>query len=210
MSISLMKLPYAVDALAPAISEDTLNVHHGKHHKAYVDKVNAAIKDKPADQNTLEQIIGAARGSDQKLFNNAAQTWNHGFYWMSLALTSAGPAGDLAAAIKRDFGSHDALIEELARQGADHFASGWLWLAARDGKLSVMQSHDAETLADQGPQPLLVIDLWEHAYYLDRKNERPKYLDAAFKLLNWDFAADNLTSGQRWVYPADSSAAAAA
>lgn len=202
MSISLMPLPYARDALAPAISADTLDTHHGKHHKAYVDKTNAAIENGPLAQAPLEEIIQQARGGNQGLFNNAAQAWNHGFYWASLSPRRSQPSGDLAAAIA-SFGGQDKLMKELSTRGANHFASGWVWLASDNGQLTVVETHDAETLADQGPVPLLVIDLWEHAYYLDRKNVRPDYLKAVLnELLNWDFAAENLARGTRWTYPA--------
>ncbi|HET9628516.1 MAG TPA: superoxide dismutase [Novosphingobium sp.] len=202
MSISLMPLPYARDALAPAISADTLDTHHGKHHKAYVDKTNAAIADGPLANASLEEIVARSRGGKQGLFNNAAQTWNHGFYWASLSPRSSQPSGDLAAAIER-FGGQDKLIEELSTRGANHFASGWVWLAGDNGKLTVIETHDADTLADQGPVPLLVIDLWEHAYYLDHKNVRPDYLKAVLNdLLNWDFAGENLARSSRWTYPA--------
>jgi len=203
MAISLMPLPYAADALAPAISADTLETHHGKHHKGYVDKTNAAVADGPLANASLEEIVAKARGTDQGLFNNAAQAWNHGFYWASLTPSASKPSGDLAAAIDRSFGSHGRLVEELATRGAGHFASGWVWLAMNNGALSVVETHDAETLADAPSLPLLVIDLWEHAYYLDRKNLRPDYLKAVLDhLLNWDFAAQNLARGERWTYPA--------
>ena len=149
--------------------------------------------------------------SDPELFNNAAQTWNHGFYWASLNPANTVPEGDLLAAIKRDFGSLDALVEQLSKRGAGHFASGWVWLADTDGTLSVEETHDADTLADgeadggadEDANPLLVIDLWEHAYYLDRKNLRPDYLKAVLgEVLNWDFAAENLARGSVWTYPA--------
>jgi len=202
MSISLMPLPYARDALAPAISADTLDTHHGKHHRAYVDKTNAGIDGGPLAQASLKEIIRSARSGNQGLFNNAAQTWNHGFYWASLSPQRSQPSGDLAAAIE-SFGGQDKLMEELATRGANHFASGWVWLASDNGRLTVEETHDAETLADQGPTPLLVIDLWEHAYYLDRKNVRPDYLKAVLAdLLNWDFAAENLARGATWTYPA--------
>ena len=152
MSISLMPLPYGADALAPAISADTLEVHHGKHHKAYVDKTNDAISGTPLADAPLEQIVATARRSDPKLFNNAAQAWNHGLYWASLTPAKSSPEGELLAAIKRDFGSVDALVEALSTHGADHFASGWVWLAASDGKLSVVETHDADTLANSAPQ----------------------------------------------------------
>lgn len=201
MPITLMPLPYAEDALAPAISAATLNVHHGKHHAAYVKKVNelaGARADRP-----LEDIVAAARGSDRGLFNNAAQAWNHGFYWMSLTPGAAtGPSGDLAAALVRDFGSAAAAVEQLVDRATKHFASGWVWLASDGHKLSIEETHDGDTLADGAKTPLLTIDLWEHAYYLDRKNERPKYLAAVTEgLLNWEFAARQL-AGERWTYPA--------
>lgn len=203
MPISLMPLPYGQDALAPAISAATLEVHHGKHHQAYVDKTNAATAGGPLENAPLEEIVAAARRDNPKLFNNAAQSWNHGFYWASLAPGGSRPAGNLLAAITRDFGSLDALTAELASRGADHFASGWVWLAEQDGKLVVAETHDGDTLADGAANPLLVIDLWEHAYYLDRKNVRPAYLKAVLdEVLNWDFAAENLARGSRWTYPA--------
>lgn len=203
MSISLMPLPYATDALAPAISADTLETHHGQHHKAYVDKTNAAIAGGPLADAPLERIVAEARGGNPGLFNNAAQSWNHGFYWASLAPKASQPSGDLAAAIERSFGSTDQLLEELAARGASHFASGWVWLASDNGALTVEETHDADTLADRGPIPLLVIDLWEHAYYLDRKSVRPDYLTAVLgALINWDFAAENLGREGRWTYPA--------
>ncbi|MBC2664330.1 superoxide dismutase [Novosphingobium flavum] len=203
MPISLMPLPYGADALSPAISSATLDVHHGKHHKAYVDKTNAATAGTALENAALEDIVAAARKDNPKLFNNAAQTWNHGFYWASLSPDKTAPAGELLAAIERDFGSVEALTKELASSGADHFASGWVWLAEEGGKLVVVDTHDAETLADTGAKPLLVIDLWEHAYYVDRKNLRPDYLKAVLdELINWDFAAANLASEGRWVYPA--------
>jgi len=202
MSISLMPLPYAADALAPAISADTIAVHHGKHHKAYVDKTNTAIDGGPLADAALEAIVASARTSDQALFNNAAQTWNHGFYWASLAPKPSAPAGELLAAIERAFGSTAKLTEQLAARGAGHFASGWVWLAAKDGTLSIEETHDAETLVGTAANPLLVIDVWEHAYYLDRKNVRPDYLKAVLdNLINWQFAAENLARGTCWTYP---------
>jgi len=207
MPISLMPLPYAADALSPAISAATLAVHHGEHHKGYVDKTNAATQGGALAESPLEEIVATARTSDAALFNNAAQAWNHGFYWASLSPAVTAPSGDLLAAIMRDFGSAEALCQELAARGAGHFASGWVWLADRGGTLTVQETHDADTLADGGgngaeANPLLVIDLWEHAYYLDRQNRRPEYLKAVLDtLLNWDFAAGNLARGRAWTYP---------
>ena len=205
MPITLMPLPYADDALAPEISAETLQFHHGKHHKAYVDKANAATAGTDLETASVEDLIVAARSKgDKKLFNNAGQVWNHGFYWKSLSPTKTQPTGELAQAIDRDFGSLDALIAELASQGADHFASGWVWLAATDGKLAVVQTHDAETLADGVANPLLVVDLWEHAYYIDRRNDRAAYLKVVLnQVLNWDFAGERLAAGSAWTYPAE-------
>jgi Fe-Mn family superoxide dismutase len=204
MAISLLPLSYAEDALAPAISATTLQTHHGKHHKAYVDKTNAAIEGGDLADATLEAIIASAESKgDKGLFNNAAQTWNHGFYWQSLSPEAQEPSEDLITAIEESFGSLDALQQELSAQGAAHFASGWVWLVSRGGKLSVEQTHDAATFATGDANPLLVIDLWEHAYYLDHKNVRPDYLKTVIEgHLNWEFAGENLGRGSAWVYPA--------
>ena len=201
MAFDLIDLPFPSDALEPAVSAETLSYHHGKHHKTYVDKTNAAIENTDMADKDLEAIIAAARGSNQGLFNNAAQTWNHGFYWHSLSGSETSPSGDLSAKIEEAFGSLDALKKKLAEAGAGHFASGWVWLAEKGGKLSVEESHDADTLVDGGSNPLLVIDVWEHAYYLDHQNARPAYLDAVIAKLNWDFAAENLARGTAWKYP---------
>lgn len=203
MPIALIDLPYAEDALAPSISAETLKFHHGKHHATYVDKTNGFAKDLGKEGATLEEIIAASKDAGNKpAFNNAAQTYNHGFYWHSLAPQGGQPEGDLAAAIDRDFGSLDALKKELQERGEKHFASGWVWLAADGDKLSVEETHDGETLALDAKRPLLTIDVWEHAYYLDRQNARPKYLEAVIgQLLNWDFAAKNYAAKENWTYP---------
>jgi len=196
-------LPFDAEAIAPAISAETFGYHHGKHHKAYIDKTNAAIEGTDLDGKSLEDVIAAARGSNAGLFNNSAQTWNHQFYWHSLAPSTSGPSGDLAAKIDETFGSFDEFKEKLAAAGAGHFASGWVWLAEKGGKLSIEETHDGDTLADSGFNPLLTIDVWEHAYYLDHQNARPGYLSAVIDgHLNWDFAADNLARGSAWTYPA--------
>jgi len=210
MAITLPALPYAEDALAPAISATTLQTHHGKHHKAYVDKTNDAVKDGPLAGASLEEIIKAARAQGEKpMFNNAAQAWNHGFYWQSLSPAKQAPSGALADAINQAFGSIDKLGEELAKQGTAHFASGWVWLAAHGTTLSVEQTHDAETFADTDARPLLVIDLWEHAYYLDHKNVRPDYLKQVIAdHLAWDFASRNFEASANWTYPAEQLASA--
>ena len=207
MAFELMPLPYDDTALDPAISAETLSYHHGKHHKAYIDKTNAAIAGTELEGADLETVIATARGANQGLFNNAAQSWNHGFYWHSLTPDATRPDGDLAAKIDAAFGSLDALNTQLAERGAGHFASGWVWLAEKGGKLSIEETHDGDTLADSGADggftPLLTIDVWEHAYYLDYQNLRPSYLKEVIGgRLNWRFATENLARGSVWKYPA--------
>jgi Fe-Mn family superoxide dismutase len=204
MAFELIPLPYDKEALAPAISAETLTFHHGKHHQAYIDKTNAAIEGTELADAYLETVIEAARGSKPGLFNNAAQSWNHGFYWHSLSPAAIDPSGDLAVRIDEAFGSYDELKKQLAERGAGHFASGWVWLADKGGKLTIEETHDGDTLADGADaRPLLTIDVWEHAYYLDHQNKRPDYLKAVIdRHLNWDFAAENLARGPTWNYPA--------
>jgi superoxide dismutase, Fe-Mn family len=203
MTFKLIDLPYADTALEPAVSAETLSFHHGKHHQTYIDKTNAAIEGTDLADKSLEEVIAAARGKNQGLFNNSAQSWNHGFYWHSLAEDGGKPSDELASMIDDAFGSLDALNKQLAERGAGHFASGWVWLAEKGGKLSIEETHDGDTLADQGFNPLLTIDVWEHAYYLDHQNKRPAYLDAVIGgKLNWSFASDNLARGTTWTYPA--------
>ena len=202
MAFNLIDLPYADDALAPAVSAETLSFHHGKHHQTYIDKMNAAIDGTPHGDAALEAIIADVRGSNQGLFNNAAQTWNHGFYWHSMAASETAPSADLAAKIDAAFGSMDELKAQLKARGVGHFASGWVWLAEKDGVLSIEETHDGDTLADSGFNPLLVIDVWEHAYYIDHQNKRPAYLDAVVDAkLNFAFASENLARGSAWTYP---------
>lgn len=200
--ITLMPLPFDKSALEPAISAETFDFHHGKHHKAYVDKTNELVAGTDLEGQSLEAIIDAARGKDQKLFNQSAQVWNHGFYWNSLSPEKTQPSADLAAAIDSAFGSHEAMIEKLVSEGALHFASGWAWLVAKGGRLEVISTHDADLPGEDAGVPLLVLDVWEHAYYIDRRNDRKAYLTAASQLLNWDFASANHASGKRWTYPA--------
>src|SRR5690606_22325285 len=143
-AFELIDLPYGSDALAPAISAETLSFHHGKHHKAYLDKTNAAVEGTELEGKPLEEVIAAARGSNQGLFNNAAQSWNHGFYWHSRTPGSTGPSGDLAGKIDEAFGSLDDRRSQLAERGAGHFASGWVWLAEKGGSLSIEETHDGD------------------------------------------------------------------
>ncbi len=197
MAIELPDLPYSKSALSPHISEDTLNFHHDKHHAAYVDKTNAAIKGTELDDVSIEEIVkAAAKKGDQGLFNNAAQTWNHTFYWKSMSPKGGGkPTGDIAKAIDEAFGGYDGFKDAFADAGATQFGSGWAWLVAKGGKLEVRKTLNAETpLTEAGVTPLLTMDVWEHAYYLDYQNKRPDYI-ATFldKLVNWDFANENLS-----------------
>ena len=202
MAFELIPLPFAPDALAPAISAETLGYHHGKHHKAYIDKTNAAVAGTDLADADLETVVAKARDTDAGLFNNAAQSWNHGFYWHSLAPDVQEPSGELAERINADFGSVSELKTQLADRGAGHFSNGWIWLAERDGTLAVVDTHDADTLIDREALPLLLIDVWEHAYYLDHQNVRPNYLKEVIETrLNWSFAAENLARGSVWKYP---------
>lgn len=201
MAITLPPLPYPVGALEPAISAATLAVHHGKHHKAYVDKTNALIAGTDLADEPLEAVVIAARDTDPKLFNPAAQAWNHGFYWHSLAPEESHPDASLNRAIDAAFGSREGLIKQLAAEGEGHFGSGWVWLLADGAELSVASTHDAGCPLGGKARPLLVIDVWEHAYYLDRKNDRKGYLAAAAGLINWAFASANFARDEVWRYP---------
>ncbi len=197
MSFTLPALPYARDALAPHISAETLDIHHRKHHAAYVAKLNSLLEGHELAGKSLEDIVKATAGQSAKagIFNNAAQIWNHTFYWHSMAPKGGGaPSGELATMIDRDFGSLDAFKTAFADAGATQFGSGWAWLVAKDGKLEIRKTANAETpLTEAGVTPLLTMDVWEHAYYVDFRNRRPDYI-AAFldHLVNWDFAAANL------------------
>lgn len=190
---NLPPLPFDAGALEPHVSRTTMETHHGKHHAAYIKKTNAFLAERADAPTTLEEAVRlAVREKDKKLFNNAAQSWNHGFFWQSLTPTSQGePQGDLRSALEKSFGSLDGFREEAKSKGEGHFASGWLWLVAdRSGAVQLTDLHDADTpIVDAAVTPLLVCDLWEHAYYLDYKNERGRFLDAFLtKLANWRFA----------------------
>ncbi|MFK4873884.1 MULTISPECIES: superoxide dismutase [unclassified Novosphingobium] len=199
MTISLMPLPYAQDALEPHVSAKTLEIHHGAHHKAYVDKLNAAIDGTDNAGKSVEEITKSASGP---LFNNAAQTWNHGFYWHSLTGEKTAPSEALLAAIESDFGSLDALLEALSNEAVNHFSNGWAWLVVEGGKLKVISTHDADSALVKGVNPLLTVDVWEHAYYIDQMNKRPAYVKAVLEnLLNWQFASENFDRGTPWTYP---------
>jgi len=191
MAFTLPPLPYALDALAPHISKETLEYHHGKHHAAYVNNLNNMIKGTEHENSSLEDIIKNSSGG---LFNNAAQVWNHTFYWNSLSPNGGGePRGELLEAINAKWGSVADFKEAFNKSAAGNFGSGWTWLVKKaDGSLDIVNSDDAETPITTGDKPLLTCDVWEHAYYIDYRNARPKYLENFWKLVNWDFAAGNL------------------
>lgn len=203
MAIKFPDLPYSQAALAPHISADTLKLHHGKHHKGYVDKTNALTKDTKLDGEPLEAIVRAAAESNEKLFNQASQAWNHGFYWPSMTADKTKPASGLLSAIEASFGTLESLQDELAKTATEHFGSGWAWLLADGDKLAIEATHDAGSPLLKSARPLLVIDVWEHAYYLDHQNEREAYAKAVSgKLLNWKFASENFARKEFWIYPA--------
>ena len=192
----LPPLPYADNALEPVISANTISFHYGKHHKTYVDNLNNLVKGTDYESASLEKIINETAGKADKapLFNNAAQIWNHTFYWNSLKGNGGGkPSGKLATMIDAAFGSYDNFRKELAATTVSQFGSGWGWLVVDGGSLKVVKTANAEVPFTKGQKPLLTIDVWEHAYYLDHQNKRAAYVDAVIdKLLNWDFAAQNL------------------
>jgi Fe-Mn family superoxide dismutase len=191
MSIELPALPYARDALAPHISEETINYHYGKHHQSYVNNLNKAIEGTDNADKSLEDII---RSSEGGLFNNAAQVWNHTFYWNSLSPTGGGaPSGDLATAINTAFGSYDEFKDKFTASAGGNFGSGWTWLVKNaNGELEIVNTSNAgTTVTDQALTPLLTCDVWEHAYYVDYRNARPEYLKHFWEIVNWQFAAAN-------------------
>jgi Fe-Mn family superoxide dismutase len=187
----LPALPYAQNALAPNISEETLQYHYGKHHQAYVDNLNKLIPGTEFAEMALEDIIKRASGG---IFNNAAQVWNHTFYWNCLSPKGGGePSGDLASAINKSFGSFAQFKEKFTAAATTLFGSGWAWLVINnDGGLAIDQAGNAGNPLKDGKRPLLTCDVWEHAYYIDYRNARAKYIEAFWKLVNWDFAAKNL------------------
>ena len=197
MAFTLPDLPYAQDALAPHISAETLSFHHGKHHKAYVDKANDAVKGTDLESLSLEELIKKSwADKNMGVFNNAAQIWNHTFYWHSMKPNGGGkPTGAIADAIDKSFGSYDKFAEEFKAAGAGQFGSGWAWLVKNGDKLEVRKTLNAENPITDGVTPLLTMDVWEHAYYLDFQNRRPDYISTFLnELVNWDFANQNLAS----------------
>ena len=192
MTFELPALPYAQDALAPHISAETLDFHHGKHHKAYVDKLNTLVPGTAFEGKSLEDVIKTAPAGP--VFNNAAQIWNHTFYWHCLSPNGGGaPTGKIGEAILKAFGSFEKFKEDFTNSAINNFGSSWTWLVKKaDGSVAIVNTGNAGTpLTDASVTALLTIDLWEHAYYIDFRNARPKYVEAFWNLVNWDFANRN-------------------
>jgi Fe-Mn family superoxide dismutase len=192
---TLPKLPYGEDALAPVISAKTISFHYGKHHKAYVDKLNELIEGTPYAGMSLEEIVKKSAKDEKakKIFNNAAQAWNHDFYWHSMAPKGGAPAGKIKQALQDGFGGVEDFNKAFKQAAVDQFGSGWAWLVAKNGKLAIETTSNADTPLAHGGTPLLVADVWEHAYYLDYQNRRPDHVQAWLdKLANWSFAEKNL------------------
>ena len=197
MAFILPPLPFAEDALAPHMSAETLQFHHGKHHRAYVNKTNELIQDENglSGASIVQVVRDAKRNGDNKLFNNSAQLWNHSFFWQCLAPAQGQkPSGKLAHLIDDGFGSAENMLAKLKEEAVNHFASGWAWLVLDRGALRITSLHDADTpIVHEGMVPLFTLDVWEHAYYIDYRNERPKFADAVLaNIVNWDFVAENL------------------
>ena len=192
----LPPLPWGEAALDPVVSARTIEFHYGKHHRAYVTKLNELVAGTRFADMPLEQVVKETAGSEEhkKIFNNAAQTWNHTFFWNCLKPQGGGkPTGDLAARIERAFGGYDAFKQKLADAAVNQFGSGWAWLVAKGDNLDIVSTSNAENPMTKGATPLLTIDVWEHAYYLDYQNRRPDFANAVIdKLLNWEFAAQQL------------------
>ncbi|GAB4267652.1 MAG: superoxide dismutase [Fe] [Thermoleophilia bacterium] len=195
MAFTLPELPYAKDALAPYISAETLDYHHGKHHNAYVTNLNGLVEGTDMAGKTLEETILSAEGA---VFNNAAQVWNHSFYWKCMKPGGGGePTGDLAAAIGSAFGSFAEFKARFSKAGATLFGSGWVWLVLDGGTLTITQTANADLPLKRGQTALLTMDVWEHAYYIDYRNARPAYIEAFLNnLVNWDFVAANLAAAR--------------
>jgi Fe-Mn family superoxide dismutase len=195
MSFILPELPYDKSAFGDLISAETFDYHHGKHHKAYVDKTNTLLADNAALSGaSLITVIAAAKAQNKKgLFNNAAQIWNHSFYWKCLSPERQAPTGKLKAMIDAGFGSHAGMLAHFKEEATGHFASGWAWLILDGETLKITSLHDADTPVAHDMKPLLTIDVWEHAYYVDYRNARPNYVDALLNnAINWEFVAENL------------------
>jgi Fe-Mn family superoxide dismutase len=198
MAFTLPELPYAKDALAPHISAETLTFHHDKHHAAYVTKLNELVKGTALESVSLEEVIHASAKDTTKapIFNNAAQVWNHTFYWHSMKPNGGGaPKGEIAKLIDRDLGGYEKFKEDFKNAGIGQFGSGWAWLVMEGDKLKITKTGNADLPMVHGQKAILTMDVWEHAYYLDYQNKRPDYISTFLdKLVNWDFAEANLTA----------------
>ena len=192
MTFQLAPLPYSHDALEPHISRETLQIHHGKHHAGYVSKLAAQVADGPQAGKTLEELVVSTSGG---LFNLAAQSWNHDFYWKSMSPAGEDPGTEVTAALERSFGSVDAFRQEFLSAAGGQFGSGWAWLVEDGpGELAVVTTSNAGNPLTEGRRPILVCDVWEHAYYVDYRNDRARYLDAWWTIVNWEFVAANLAA----------------
>ena len=192
LHLQLPPLPFAEDALAPVISAETVRFHYGKHHRKYVETANQMLEQQPVQARTLDELV---RSSTGKLFNNAGQVWNHNFYWQSLSPRPGKPGGALRSQLERDFGSYEAFVDKFSAAAIGQFGSGWAWLVQKDGKLEVLATPNAESPMAKGIRCLLTVDVWEHAYYIDYRNERDRYVKALIEQrLNWEFAERNLTA----------------
>jgi superoxide dismutase, Fe-Mn family len=190
LHFELPPLPYAEDALEPVISAETLELHHGKHHKKYVDTMNELLAKSDVRGSTLEDLVRSSQG---KLFNNAAQAWNHDFYWHSLAPKAAPPSAAMRQRLERDFGTYEKFVDQFAAAANGQFGSGWAWLVEKDARLQVLATANADTPMAHGVRCLLTLDVWEHAYYVDYRNQRERYVQALIEQrLNWAFAEQNL------------------
>ena len=196
MAFQLPELPYSKDALAPHVSAETLEFHWGKHHRAYVTKTNGFIEEKPDLQGAslVDVIKSAKQAGDNKLFNNSAQLWNHSFFWQCLSPEKQQPGGRLAELVNDAFGGTEQMLQKLGDEAVNHFSNGWAWLVLDRDQLKITSLHDADTpLVHDGMVPLFTLDVWEHAYYIDYRNERPKFVTSVLSnIVNWDFVAQNL------------------
>jgi len=196
MAFQLPELPYSKDALAPHVSAETLEFHWGKHHRAYVTKTNGFIEEKPdlRGASLVDVIKTAKQAGDNKLFNNSAQLWNHSFFWQCLSPEKQQPGGRLAELVNDAFGGTEQMLQELGDEAVNHFSNGWAWLVLDRDQLKITSLHDADTpLVHDGMVPLFTLDVWEHAYYIDYRNERPKFVTSVLSnIVNWDFVAQNL------------------
>lgn len=190
MKHELMKLPFEMDALSPYMSKETLEFHHGKHHQTYINKLNDLITDTQYENMSLEAIIEKSQGP---IFNNAAQVFNHDFFWHSLSPVTSCPSSELFEQIEKDFGSTERLKEAFLDAAIGLFGSGWVWLIFQNRRLEIVATSNAQTPIKDGIYPLLTCDVWEHAYYIDYRNARPLYLDGYWKLVNWDFVSNNFS-----------------